>query len=134
MADGPSKLQSEIEMAKQVLAAVAGVRPEEIIIKEAQAHPYRSFATPADRDEHQANVLMTFTKLLCSLCGDEELRKGRKVYEFLPLRTKAPPDRLPTPFTRGVLVTRPRNYRGVEFAHQFTGRYTPGDLGAGPEL
>ncbi|TMI26664.1 hypothetical protein E6H36_05030 [Candidatus Bathyarchaeota archaeon] len=58
MADGPSKLQSEIEMAKQVLAAVAGVRLEEIIIKEAQAHPHRSFATPADRDEHQANVLM----------------------------------------------------------------------------
>ncbi len=33
---------SRIEMAKQVLADVAGVRPEEIIIKEAQAHPDRS--------------------------------------------------------------------------------------------
>ncbi len=45
---------SKIEMAKQVLAAVAGVRPEEIIIKEAQAHPHRSYASP----DTQAEVLM----------------------------------------------------------------------------
>ncbi len=41
-------------MAKQVLAAVAGVRAEEIIIKEAQAHPYRSYASP----DVQAEVLI----------------------------------------------------------------------------
>ncbi len=45
---------SKIEMAKQVLAAVAGVRPEEIILKEAQAHPHRSYASP----DTQAEVLM----------------------------------------------------------------------------
>ena len=45
---------SKIELAKQVLAAVAGVRPEEIIIREAQAHPNRSYASP----EAQAEVLM----------------------------------------------------------------------------
>src|SRR5438309_1926325 len=45
---------SKIELAKQVLAAVAGVRPEEIIIREAQAHPNRSYASP----DAQAEVLM----------------------------------------------------------------------------
>ncbi len=42
------------EMAKQVLAAVAGVKPKEIIISEAQAHPHRSYASP----NAQAEVLM----------------------------------------------------------------------------
>jgi hypothetical protein len=33
-------------MAKQLRAAVAGVKPEKIIISEAQAHPHRSYASP----------------------------------------------------------------------------------------
>ncbi len=45
---------SKIEMAKQVLAAVAGVRPEEILIREAQAYPHRSYAST----DTQAQVLM----------------------------------------------------------------------------
>ncbi len=48
---------SKIDMAKQVLAAVAGVRPEEIIIREAQAHPHRSYASPdtQSRSPHEFN-------------------------------------------------------------------------------
>jgi hypothetical protein len=50
----PKTQLSRIEMAKQVLAAVAGVTPEAIIIKEAQAHPHRSYVSP----ETQAEVVM----------------------------------------------------------------------------
>ncbi len=51
-------LLSKIDLAKQVLAAVAGLRPEEIIIEEAQAHPHRSYASP----DTQAEVLMNAIK------------------------------------------------------------------------
>ncbi len=49
---------SKVEMAKQVLTAVAGVKPEEIIISEAQTHPHRSYASP----NTQAEVLMNASR------------------------------------------------------------------------
>ncbi len=43
-------------MVKKMLEAL-GVKPEELLTKDAQAFPHRAHVRPTDRDQHQLQVL-----------------------------------------------------------------------------
>ena len=53
----PRTQLSQVNMAKKMLEAL-GVKPEMLLTKEAQAFPHRTYASPLERQEHQAQVLM----------------------------------------------------------------------------